>query len=308
MTLKKIHLYIPDIECDSCTKLLRQRFKHFEGIHSIDFTTDGAFIEYDPEKTTESDITGTIESSGFRVSLTPFMRKSFKERRRDYDQNPQKYRMMHRAAFYFIGVFFVLILIQALGYAALFSAIPDFIQKFGWWLLYLDVSIAAIGTALWYYHAHKAQVTCMTGMMIGMTVGMQIGMMIGAVVAAVNGYFIGAMTGMILGVIGGFLAGKTCGIMGIMEGMMAGVMGGTMGPMISIMMFTDHILWFMPVYMLFNVLIIKGFIYMYFEEAVEGKSVKVQPLDFVTFVSLCVIAGAVLTAIVVYLPKSVLFG
>jgi hypothetical protein len=141
-----------------------------------------------------------------------------------------------------------------------------------------------------------------------MTLGMQTGMMVGAVHGAINGFFIGAMAGMLLGTITGFVTGASGGTMGVVQGMMAGVMGGTMGAMITMMMFTDHVKIFMPFYIVINLMILAGFIYMYFEEVVENKKIMKREVDFISLAAISIIITFALTALVVYGPKSVLFG
>ena len=132
--------------------------------------------------------------------------------------------------------------------------------------------------------------------------------MLGAVFGATNGFFVGSMVGMLIGVAIGAWAGCGCGVMGWMQGMMAGLMGGTMGPMISIMMFNDHLMLFMPFYIAINVLILWGFSYMVYEEIVEGKRVERKPYDLLTLASLTLIIGAALSILMVYGPKSILLS
>ncbi len=304
----KTKIYIPDIECDSCTRLLAKKFKSLQGVDSFSFEKDSAELDYNEALIKPANIIQAVENSGFRASETPFGRKSLKERARDFRENSHKYRIEMTALNYAAYSFLILSLVEAIAYFGFFRAIPNFIGKYGWWLLYLNISISTLGTAVWHYVSYKARITCMTGMMIGMTFGMQAGMMIGAVIGATNGFFIGAMAGMLIGVSVGAATGKCCGIMGIMQGMMAGMMGGTMGPMISLMMFTDNLLLFMPFYMAINVMIVFGLSYMVYEEVVEDKKdVKKNPPDFLTFVSACLIVAFVLAAVMVLGPKSVLF-
>ena len=93
--------------------------------------------------------------------------------------------------------------------------------------------------------------------------------------------------------------------MGVMEGMMAGVMGGTMGPMISLMMFFDRLLWFMPVFMFINVIIMGGLSYMLYEEVVEQrKDILRKSIDFITYISLCILAAGAFILLMVYGPTS----
>jgi hypothetical protein len=200
---------------------------------------------------------------------------------------------------YFAASFIILSLLEAVAYLG-FPGLGRYLV----WLLYLNITIAALGTALWHFIAHRAQVNCMLGMMIGMTFGMQAGMMIGAVIGATNGFFIGAMVGMIVAVSLGIITGRCCGIMGIMQGMMAGVMGGTMGPMITLMMFSDHLNLFMPFYMAINLAITAGGSYMIYKE-LRGQGER-KPASFIAFVSLCIIASFAFAMLMIYGPKSIL--
>lgn len=211
---------------------------------------------------------------------------------------------------YGLIAFLVLILIEAIAYFGFLNRLPGFLTKYGFWIFYLNISVVSISIAILYILLNKTKVPCMTGMMIGMTVGMQIGMMIGAVIGATNGYFTGAMTGMILGSIGGIIAGFTSNsTMSWVQGLMSGIMGGTMGPMISVMIFTDRILVFMPFYMLLNLILIWGFMKMYHEEAIVGnKELSQKNVDLLTFVSACIIITAILIVIMVYGPKSPIFA
>jgi hypothetical protein len=161
---------------------------------------------------------------------------------------------------------------------------------------------------MWYYESYSGYVSCMASMMIGMTLGMQTGMMLGSVFGAVNGYFIGAMIGMILGTLIGLVTG-TDSVMGMIQGMMSGLMGGTMGAMITVMMFTDHVLLFMPFYIIINLAILLGFIYMYHEEVIkDNNDVVKKDLSISLFVVICVVAALIFSAIMIYAPKSILFG
>ncbi len=297
-------IYCPDIECDSCVKLLGRKLKKEDGIERFSFKDDAIDISYDPEKLDEEDLTDIVKEEGFRASMSPFERKTLTERWRHLKENRKAYATELTGLRYALGVFLLLAALETVAYLGFLNVIPGFLGRYGWWLFYLNLAIAASGLMLWHVFAYRAKVTCMTGMMIGMTVAMQTGMMVGAVLGATNGFFVGAMTGMLVGTFVGVVAGRCCGVMGVMEGMMAGVMGGTMGPMISVMMLADHLLWFMPFYMAINLAIVLGLSYMLYEEVVEGKQVVRKPLDFLTFVSACVIATAIIIAIMLYGPKS----
>jgi hypothetical protein len=202
----------------------------------------------------------------------------------------------------------IILLLQIIGYFTFLNSIPDFLSKYGWWLFYLDISVVSIVGAIWYYESYSGYVSCMASMMIGMTLGMQTGMMLGSVFGAVNGYFIGAMIGMILGTFIGLITG-TDSVMGMVQGMMSGVMGGTMGAMITVMMFTDHVLIFMPFYILINIAVLLGFVYMYHDEVIkDNKEVVKKDISVSLFVFICVAIAMIFSAVMVYAPKSILFG
>lgn len=289
-------------------KLIDKKIKTLQGIQEHAVTREGVDVSYDPSLLTEENMLAAIRTLGFRASLQPFERKTMKERLRDIKENRQKYKTEITMVKYAVLLFFVLVAAEAFAYSTIFSDIPGFLERYGWWFLYLDISIVSIGAAVWHYVSYEAKMTCMVGMMIGMTMGMQTGMMLGAVLGATNGFFIGALAGMLLGVIVGTIAGSCCGIMGILEGSMAGIMGGTMGAMISVMMLSDNILWFMPVFIAINVFVLLGLSYMLYEEVVEGKDIVHRKNDFFTFASFCVVTAAILSAIIIYGPKSAIVG
>lgn len=300
----KVKIYIPDMECASCSTLLQKRFDKLEGIQNVHFFDDAVDISFDENKIKQELLIKTIKDAGYRASTQPFDKKNFTERKREFLENKKKFDLEWKVIFYSFALFCILSLLEIGAYFLFLKNIPYFLEKYVWWFVYLNISVATLATALWHYLAYKAKVTCMLGMMIGMTTGMQTGMMLGAVFGATNGLFLGAVVGLILGVSVGVLTGKCCGIMGILQGMMAGVMGGVMGPMVTLMLFADHILWFMPLYMLVNVFILWGFSYMLFEEMVENKDVKKIPHSFSRLLFFSVLTTTVLIAIMLYGIKS----
>lgn len=306
----KTKIYIPDIECDSCVRVIEKKIGHVPGIKGYNVSHDSMDVTFDEHSIRPDEIVTAVEDMGFRASVRPFERMSFRERWNDFKKNHAKYALIRKAFSYAAWTFVILAVLQLIAFGGLLSSsIPDFLTKYGMWLAYLDISIASLGASIWYMAAHKGNVTCMTGMMIGMTVGMQAGMMIGAVVGGTNGFFTGAMVGMTVAVVAGTLTGAVCGVMGAVQGLMSGIMAGTMGAMITVMMFTDKVGVFMPYYIALNVLVLIGLVYLFYEEVVEGKKdVKKVPADFVTFASACVVIAAVLTAIMIYGPKSPLFA
>lgn len=301
-------IYVPDIECESCVKVLSRAFNKEDGIKHYNIKDDAVIFNFDESKISEEKIISLIKDHRFRASKEPFERKTLSERMKHFKEHKNKYSMELKVINYSVSIFLILLFLEVFSYFLFLNKIPNFIETYGWWIFYLNISIATLAMAYWHVSAYRTRITCMVGMMVGMTIGMQTGLMIGSVVGAVNGFFIGAMVGMISGVIVGALAGKCCGIMGVLEGMMAGLMGGTMGAMISFMMFPDHVLWFMPFYMLINVIILWGLSYMLYEEVAENKHVARVPMDFVSIASISVIITFVILTIMINAPKSALFG
>ncbi len=294
-------VFVPDIECESCVRLITKNLKKN---NIIDFSVSQDAVTINDETTKPENVVELIKKMGYRASTEPFERKTLKERIRHFRENKNLYFVERLGIQNTLYVLFSLFAISALAYFFLFKNIEGFLSNYGWWIFYLIISVAGISMAVWHFTAYKAKLTCMTGMMIGMTFGMQTGMMIGAVIGATNGFFWGAMTGVVLGTFTGVVTGKCCGVMGIMEGAMAGVMGGTMGPMITVMMFSDHVLWFMPFYMLINLGIIIGLSYLLYEEVVESKQTVAKPVDTITLISISVIVTALLASLIIYGPTS----
>lgn len=305
--MTNVRIYSPDIECDSCVKVLGRVLNKTTGITSFKITTEYLDITHDKNLTTKK-LLELIRTKGYRASLEQTDRPSISERTKEFLTDKKKYAIEWRMLRY-IGLTTIILLALQAGLLLFMRTMkPNIITTHWPWMLYLVISTAFIAGAIWHFKTYRTTVTCMTGMMIGMTIGMQTGMLIGAVIGVTNGFFWGAMTGMVLGSIVGAWTGKCCGIMGVMEGMMAGIMGGTMGAMITVMMFYDHVHLFMPVYVLLNIAILLGFSYMLFEELVEGKDVHIQTITYARFISISVLGLLVLNAIIFFAPVSIFLG
>ena len=275
MSRTEIKVYCPDIECESCIKLIKKLLAKEEAeVQTQDY--ESMTISYNPENLDLNYLLAAIRDLGFRASLKPFERKTLGERTKDFLSNKKKYSIEYRMLKYSMALFVLIIAMEATGYLLLFSQNPEFLARYWPWVLYLDIAVVALAASVWHLHSYRAKFTTMVGMMIGMTHGMLAGMMFGTIIAATNGLFLGATLGMVLAVSVGIYNGKCCGIMGVMEGMMAGVMGGTMGGMIGTMFALDHLQLFMPLFMLMNLIILLGLSYMLFEEVVEH-NVKTTP-------------------------------
>lgn len=207
------------------------------------------------------------------------------------------------------GALLALVLIALLQFALYryyFSLQPDFLDRYGWWILYLDINVVSLVTVLGYLRSyHLSAISHMLGMMMGMTVGMQVGTMIGAVVGATNGFFVGAMVGMSFGALSGVYVGCRCGsTMAVIQGLMSGVMAGTMGAMLIVMMLRDHVLYFMPVFTLANMFIVMGFAYLFHEEAVETGNCRMRkPMGWLAQCALSLLTIAGLVWLMLYGPK-----
>lgn len=299
-------IYCPDIECDSCVKIITKVFNKLQGIEHFAVGKTDIEITFDESLIQVDSIIAAIKEKGYRASLEPYTRKKIKERTKEFLKDKKKYHIEY-AMVKNIGItFFILLLLSAgLFY---FKSLSDatFFSKYVWWVFYLVLSIVTISGAVWHYRAYRTQYTCMVGMMIGMTIGMQTGMMIGAVLGVTNGFFMGALAGMLLASAVGAYVGNCCGIMGVMEGIMAGIMGGTMGAMITVMMFNDNVLWFMPFFMILNIIVLMGLSYMIFEEVVEdNQHIIKKPMKFSQYLLLCTVVWAVLMSIILFAPPSI---
>ncbi len=70
MVNKKLTLKITGMHCASCVDTIESALKPIEGINkaTVNFATEKATIEFDPEKITESDITKIIDGTGYPVA------------------------------------------------------------------------------------------------------------------------------------------------------------------------------------------------------------------------------------------------
>ena len=215
-------------------------------------------------------------------------------------------KSMIKTAFYNL---IFLILIEAIAYFGFFKNIPDFFSKYGYYLIFLVIAVVINSIAIWHIKAYRHVFSCTTGMMIGMTIGMSSGFSIGLIVGATNGMFIGSLAGIIVGIIVGSYAGNCCGIMGIMEGMMAGLMGGLMGAMTSVMTLNDNLAVFVPILMISVLAMIIGLIIMIYQEEISKKpDVHYHGFELLPFITVNFIITLGLTFLMVFGPRSFLFG
>ncbi len=202
-----------------------------------------------------------------------------------------------------------LVAIEFIAYFGFFKNIPNFFTKYGYYLIFLVISIIINAMSVWHIKAYRHTYSHMGGMMVGMTIGMTSGFTIGLVVGATNGMFIGSLAGLIIGMLVGSYVGNCCGIMGIMEGMMAGLMGGVMGGMTAVMTLNDNIKIILPILILSMTMILFGLLYMVYNEEIRRKEhVDYKGFDILPFITVNFIITIILTFLMVYGPRSFLFG
>src|SRR3989344_9562873 len=124
--MEQVKIYVPDIECESCTKLLTKRFEQ-AALKSFVFQEDGVLCECEHP----AEIVKVIQDAGFRASLHPFVRKKFRERFREAFQNKAKYALEWKMVRVWCTLIATLGIIEWLAYFFLFKSIPDFLPKYG---------------------------------------------------------------------------------------------------------------------------------------------------------------------------------
>ena len=190
-------------------------------------------------------------------------------------------------------------------YFVLGNSVPDFISEYGFFLFFAALSYAVIVPAVRQVRAYK-ELGCMAGMMAGMIIGAAAGFLVGFTVGATNGMFVGGVFGMAVGIFLGVWNGNCCGVMGVMEGIMAGFMGGLMGAMTAVMTLNDYLLWMGGIVFLVCAVMLSGLHYMVYKEMRESERQKKED-HFFTIV-LTFVLMALTTAVIVFGPRSALFG
>ena len=184
--------------------------------------------------------------------------------------------------------------------------IENCIPKYGYYLLFSALSIGLIMPAVRQVRAYK-EMACMSGMMVGMTIGMISGFLLGFFTASTNGMFIGGFFGVFVGIAIGIWNGKCCGIMGVMEGIMAGFMGGLLGAMTSFMLLNDNNLKMAGIISFaISTVIMFGLNYMIYKEMKETDRQRKE--DYMFVIGLTFVLIAITTWLIVFGPRSALFG
>jgi len=306
--MNSLKLRIVGMHCESCEKSLKKALSKLEHIKEIDlkYSNEVATIKYNPELNI-NDVIGVIRNVGYDAIVLngneDYGEVNFKKY---INVLKQKNRVEKHMVYGALGTLLIFGMVEFIAYYGFFNNIPDFFDRFGYYFIFLVISIVLGGTSIWHIKCYGDKLSCMSGMMIGMTTGMINGFLIGMIVGATNGMFIGTIIGILIGILVGIWTGKCCGIMGIMEGMMAGLMGGLMGAMTSLMLINDHLKIIVPILVVISSIILIGLDYMVFKEVRNIKE-KVNKYDFVTFLTVCFIILIALNWVMVYGPKSALF-
>ncbi len=305
------------MHCDACEKNITRALQNVGiTVDSVNRQTGKLVVRYDNEKHSFSSLKKVIGDLGYELLAdtgaphTADVNVGFSHRfRRVFSSFMSK-----NGEFAFeksiikssIGTLAVVTALMYLVYAVLYWNIDNFWKDYGQYVAYLIVAVVSAGAAVRQQRAYRASVSCMSGMMIGMTIGMISSMLLGIVMGVTNGMFTGAIFSMAIGMGIGAWVGACCGIMGVMEGMMAGLMGGTMGPMISVMMISDRIDYFLPIFFLACLCILAGLVYLVHKEQMP-KRPTITPYSFwpFTFLNFSVIFAGSL--IMVWGPRAAFF-
>src|SRR3989344_8581078 len=94
-TILNTTIYCPDIECDSCVKVLTNTLRKTRGVEKFDIKKDSLTVLHDVSVRPE-EIVSIINAHGYRASTVPFVRKTFAERFRDFRENRHKYELEYR--------------------------------------------------------------------------------------------------------------------------------------------------------------------------------------------------------------------
>ncbi len=305
--MNTIRLKITGMHCESCEKVLKKNLLRVENIKDINLRYNNEIATIMYENAIDANrVIDVIRTAGY--DATVMNGDSINETmnfRRYLEDIKQSNRLEREVILIAIGILISLVLLELIAYFGFFKNIPDFFSKYGYYIIFLIISVVITGASIWHAKAYGNRFSCMTGMMIGMTTGMISGFLIGILIGATNGMFIGSVAGILVGMSVGIWTGNCCGAMGTMEGMMAGLMGGLMGAMTSLMLLNDNLKLIIPILVLASLIILIGLDYTIYKEARNAKFNKYEYFPYITF---CFIITIALTFLMVYGPKSALFG
>src|SRR3989338_1060579 len=278
--MKTLKLRISGMHCESCERTLKRAIGKLPNIQEVKLKYDNEIAEivYNQEINI-NELIETVRQVGYDATL--FNGNNSKEIKPKFEhyinslfdkKNEVEGKLILNATVSFI----ILLVLELIAYYGFFRSIPNFWSIFGYYLIFLLISIVLIAIAIWHVKSYGNNFSCMTGMMIGMSVGTW--------------------------------AGKCCGAMGVMEGMMAGLMGGLMGAMTSLMVLNDHLKIIIPILVIASSIILIGLDYLIYKETTGAQIRKINKPSFSSFLTLCFIVTMIITWIMVYGPRSALFS
>ena len=304
--MNTIKLRITGMHCESCEKVLKKNIFRLENIKDITlkYNNEIAVILYENNLDVNK-VIDTIRTAGYDATVmngdSINETVNFKRYLEDIKKSDRVEREVILIA---VGILVSLALLESIAYFGFFKNIPNFFSKYGYYIIFLIISVVITGASVWHIKAYGNRFSCMTGMMIGMTTGMIAGFLTGMIIGATNGMFMGSVVGILIGMSVGIWTGNCCGVMGTIEGMMAGLMGGLMGAMTSLMLLNDNLKLIIPILVLASLMILIGLDYTIYKETRNAKLNKYEYLPYITF---CFIITIALTFLMVYGPKSALF-
>lgn len=309
--MNKLKIRISGMHCEACERTLKRAISKVDHVQSINlrYNNEIAEITYNPEINLDK-LIEVIRNVGYdatplngdvsEIKNPKFSHyiNSLLDKKNEIEGNIIKNTLL---------IFLILLGLETIAYYGFFQNIPNFWSNFGYYILFLVISVVICSVAIWHVRTYGHNFSCMTGMMIGMTIGMISGFLIGLVVGATNGMFVGSLAGILIGMGVGAFTGRCCGVMGVMEGMMAGLMGGLMGGMTSLMLLNDHLKAIIPILVIASSIILIGLDYLVYKEATGTQIRKINKQSMITFLTYCFVVTMALTWLMVYGPKSALF-
>src|SRR3990172_6879945 len=281
-------IWIQGMHCDACEKTITKALGRIGvEVEDIRYTSERVELRYDPAIVPFSKVREAIANVGYSASETSVQDRdsgeSLSERvrrvKQSFFKDPAAYTFEKNVIKSTLGTLVVVAALAYFTYFVFFWNVESFWGNYGQYIGYLIIAVVATGGGIRHLGAFFGGVVFFTGMMIGMTIGMISGLLLGIVIGTTNGMFVGSVFGMIIGMGVGGWVGACCGIMGIMEGMMAGLMGGTMGAMTAVMMFSDRLTIFLPIFFVATLMILAGMSYLVYKEHKHGRQ-EVRPYGF----------------------------
>ena len=303
-------LKVHGMHCESCERIISRTVEKHEGAKAISFDLRANTMKIECADAQLPKIKEELLSKGYQLLLPG------EEAKQGYEAGSfsrifsflsslltgsNGFAHENAMLFYSALTLVAILMLQSFLYIFAFRNIPNFLNIYGTLLFLAAISIVAVMFSFFHVRAFKERTSCMVGMMMGMSIGMMGGFLIGAFAGATSGMFVGSLAGMAFGMFLGFEAGRCCGVMGGMEGLMGGLMAGTMGAMLSVMMLSDHLMLFLFILTGIAITILAGLSYLAYK---EFGNLQKMPISALQFAAYCIAIDLLVSAILVFAPKS----